>query len=373
LKKKIQGSGFKVQGSQGTDVAHRILEDAVRARVFPGAAVDVGSSGGPVWQDALGTLGFDDSSRESAAVSPAVPTQLDTPFDLASLTKPIATAAIFMQLVDAGAVVLDERVSACFPEWAGDDRAAATVGDLLEHASGLPARLLDAPPDRRREFEHDICGIPLEYVPHTRSIYSDLGFILLGFLAADRGHASLSSQFEAIARAVAPGLTFSLPIEFRHRAAPTIALADDLRRGRVLIGEVHDSYAAALGGAAGHTGLFGNALAVGAYARAMLRAARGDRDVPTPFTPDLVRRFTTRTLVPGSSRALGWDTMLPTSSCGTHMSPSAFGHVGFTGTSLWIDPDRDRYFVLLTNRVNGGGSLDEMRTVRRAFHDALNL
>jgi CubicO group peptidase (beta-lactamase class C family) len=353
------------------NVARRILEDAVRSRVFPGAAVDVGSSAGPIWQDALGTLAFADSSGESTALFPAVPTRLDTPFDLASLTKPIATAAIFMQLVDAGAVVLDERVSACFPEWAGDDRAAATVGDLLEHASGLPARLLDPPPDGRREFEHDICGLPLEYAPRTRSVYSDLGFILLGFLAADRGHASLASQFEAIVRAVAPELTFSLPVVSRQRAAPTTALADDVRRGRVLIGEVHDSYAAALGGAAGHSGLFGSAPAVGAYARAVLKAARGGGDVPKPFTPDLVRRFTARSAVPGSSRALGWDTMLPTSSCGTRMSASAFGHVGFTGTSLWIDPDRDRYFVLLTNRANGGGSLDEMRSVRRSFHDAI--
>ena len=138
----------------------------------------------------------------------------------------------------------------------------------------------------------------------------------------------------------------------------------------MLIGEVHDNYAAALGGVAGHAGSVRHRCRVGAYARAVLKAARGDRDVPAPFTPDLVRRFTTRGEVPGSSRALGWDTMLPTSSCGTRMSPSAFGHVGFTGTSLWIDPVRDRYFVLLTNRAHGGGSLEQMREVRRAFHDA---
>jgi CubicO group peptidase (beta-lactamase class C family) len=93
--------------------------------------------------------------------------------------------------------------------------------------------------------------------------------------------------------------------------------------------------------------------------------------VPPPFSPELTARFTARSDVPGSSRALGWDTMLPTSSCGSNMSPQAFGHVGYTGTSLWIDPVRDRYFVLLTNRVFGGGTADQMRTVRRAFHDAL--
>src|SRR5204862_2713374 len=121
----------------------------------------------------------------------------------------------------------------------------------------------------------------------------------------------------------------------------------------------------------GHAGLFGTARAVGRFARAVLGAARGDSTQPLPFTPPLVTLATTKSTVPRSSRALGWDTMLRTSSCGTEMSAAAFGHVGFTGTSLWIDPARDRYFVLLTNRVFGGGTLDDMRTVRRAFHDAL--
>src|SRR5206468_1806032 len=154
-------------------------------------------------------------------------------------------------------------------------------------------------------------------------------------------------------------------------AAPTMALPTDVRRGRLLVGEVHDDYAAALGGVAGHAGLFSTAAAVGAFAQMILRAASGDDSVPVPFSPALVTRFVTRSSVPGSSRALGWDTMLPTSSCGTRMSASAFGHVGFTGTSLWIDPQRDRYFVLLTNRACDGGTLEQMRAVRIAFHDAL--
>ena len=126
----------------------------------------------------------------------------------------------------------------------------------------------------------------------------------------------------------------------------------------------------AAGGVSKTSGLFGSAPGVGAFARTVLRAARGDAAMPPPFTPALLRLFTANTSVPGSSRALGWDTMLPTSSCGTRMSAAAFGHVGFTGTSLWIDPARDRYFVLLTSRTLGG-TLDEMRAVRRAFHDAL--
>ena len=118
--------------------------------------------------------------------------------------------------------------------------------------------------------------------------------------------------------------------------------------------------------------MFGTASGVGAFARTVVRAARGsERGLPHPLSTSLVQEFTTKTAVAGSSRALGWDTMLPTSSCGTRMSAAAFGHVGYTGTSLWIDPARDRYFVLLTNRAFGGGTLDQMRTVRRAFHDAL--
>jgi CubicO group peptidase (beta-lactamase class C family) len=167
------------------------------------------------------------------------------------------------------------------------------------------------------------------------------------------------------------GLTFTLPLAARALAAPTLPEPNDPRRGRMLVGEVHDDYAAALGGVAGHAGLFGSAPEVGTFARGLLRALRGERNAPPPFTPEMVRLFLTKSTVPGSSRALGWDTMLPTSSCGTRMSASAFGHVGFTGTSLWIDPGRDRYFVLLTNRACGGGTLDQMRGVRRAFHDAL--
>ena len=348
------------------DDARRVIDRARAAGVFPAATMEAGSSASPIWSDACGT-------------------DLQTLFDLASLTKVVATTTLVMELVRTGALRLEEPVSAFFGEWRGADREAVTVRDLLEHASGLPARLVDAPPVGRREFEHDICATRLEYAPRTQSIYSDLGFILLGFLAADRGGASLAELVARITVRLQPGLlTFEFPADVRRLAAPTRPMDEDSRRGRVLTGEVHDHYAAALGGVAGHAGLFGTAASVGAFARAVLRAARDtDREAreeereafsrayAEPFVPALVREFTAKSTVPGSSRALGWDTMLPTSSCGTRLSPRAFGHVGYTGTSLWIDPVRDRYFVLLTNRVYGGGTLDDMRTVRRAFHDAL--
>jgi serine-type D-Ala-D-Ala carboxypeptidase len=341
------------------DDARRVIERAVSARIFPAAAVAVGDSNGVLWDEAFGTLTFDPSASATA---------IDTPFDLASLTKVIGTTSVVMELVRTSALGLDERVAACFAEWRGRDREHVNIRHLLEHASGLPARLFDVPPVGRREFEHEICGMPLEYVPGVASVYSDLGFILLGFLAADRGAAALEELFLRIGCA---GLTFTLSQDDRKRTAPTSPMDEDERRGRLLHGEVHDNYAAALGGVAGHAGLFGSAPAVGDFARTVLRSARGDGSQPTPFIPALVKTFTTRGSVAGSSRALGWDTMLTTSSCGQRMSTAAFGHVGFTGTSLWIDPVRDRYFVLLTNRACLGGTLEEMRTVRRAFHDAL--
>jgi CubicO group peptidase (beta-lactamase class C family) len=356
--------------SEQIEAARSLLRDGVARRYFPAAVAEVGNRDSAIWREAFGTLTFD----------PSAPAATDeTVFDLASLTKPIVTTSVVLELIVTHALSLESPLAAIFSEWSGPERASATIRDLLEHSSGLPARLLDAPPSTRREFEHDICALPLEYAPRTRSIYSDLDFILLGFFAEDRGRAPLAQQFASIRdrlNTVVPAaetdvLTFDVPHAARARTAPTIAMAEDLRRGRTLVGEVHDNYAAALGGVAGHAGLFGTAGGVGAFARAVLRAALDDRRIPAPLTPALVHLATRKTAVPGSSRALGWDTMLPTSSCGTEMSPAAFGHVGFTGTSLWIDPVLDRYFVLLTNRVCGGGTSEDVQTVRRSFHNLM--
>ena len=350
------------------DAAREILERAIAGRVVPAASVDAGSSAGSLWTDALGTLTFDSVSQ---------PATIHTSFDLASLTKVIATTTLIMELVRTSRVRVDEWVWRFFDEWRGADRDGVTVRDLLEHTSGLAARLVDPPPLSRREFEHEICRMRLEYVPRTQALYSDLDFILLGLLAVDAGGASLPQLLDRITARLKPdtpndgGLTFGLVGDAKRLAAPTRPPVSDPRRGRILRGEVHDDYAAALGGVAGNAGLFGTASAVGAFARAVLRAARGHGGGPPPLSPELVAQFTTRSEVPGNSRSLGWDTMLLTSSCGTRMSRRAFGHVGFTGTSLWIDPERDRYFVLLTNRAWSGASLEDMRTVRRAFHDAL--
>jgi CubicO group peptidase (beta-lactamase class C family) len=348
------------------NAARPILLRAIDARIFPAAVAEVGDRSGVRWREAFGTLAFDDAR---ATVDTTI-------FDLASLTKPIATTSIVIDLVARGQLQMGAPLTTLFADWRGADRDSVTVQDLLEHASGLAARLMDSPSTTRRELEHDICALPLEYPPRTKSIYSDLGFILLAFLAADAGGQPFEALFDRVnarvpRRASDQLLAFGVATGDRERTAPTQPLAEDLRRGRRLVGEVHDNYAAALGGVAGHAGLFGNAAGVGSFARAVLAGALGDESLPSPFSPALVMQATRRSDVPGSSRALGWDTMLPTSSCGTRMSQDAFGHVGFTGTSLWIDPRRDRYFVLLTNRVCGGGTEADIKDVRRSFHDAL--
>lgn len=353
------------------DDAVQLLQEATARRIFPAAVAEVGSSEGVHWRHAFGALTFDADAPLTAP---------DTVFDLASLTKPMATTAVVLRLAADGRLPLDTRIATLFHEWAGAGRESVTVQDLLEHAGGLSPRLIDQPPDDARAFEHEICTMPLEYAPRTRAVYTDLGFILLAMACTRVARTPFPQLVDALIADVAmaahavgddAGLYSRVPPARLPFTAPTTPMLEDHRRGRRLVGEVHDNYAAALGGLAGHAGLFGTAPGVGVYAQRLLRAQRGDASLRPPFTPAWTALATQRSTVPESSRALGWDTMKPTSSCGTRLSTEAFGHVGFTGTSLWIDPERDRYYVLLTNRVCDGGTSEDMQVVRRAFHDSL--
>ena len=347
------------------------LDEAIARGAFPGATIEVGQSDGPTWQHAAGTLTYDSDS-------PAV--TFDTIYDLASLTKVLSTTPLMMRAVDAGRIDLDTPVAAHFADWRGTDRESVTIRDLLSHSSGLTAYLpFFRDYTGRVEYQQAICSLPLEYEPRSKSIYSDLGFILLGFLLEDAHppsaafggapgtsdpSAALAIQFRRLATFITPEpLTFNPPREWRERTAPTEI---DQWRGRLLAGEVHDENAWALGGAAGHAGLFGTAAAVGAFARAAMRTIVGEHLLASPAT---MGQFIARRDIPNSSRALGWDTMLPTSSCGTRLSPSAIGHTGFTGTSLWIDWERDYYVVLLTNRVHPSRENQLIRDFRPRVHD----
>ncbi len=373
----------------GADLSEptRLIERAIASRAFPAATIEVGRRAHVIWRRAFGRLTY-------AAGAPA--TSDDTIFDLASLTKVIATATLVMRAVDdaAGTLALDDRVADRLPAWRGDDREHVSIADLLEHASGLTAYLpFFRDHHGRAEFERAICTLPLEYAPRTQSIYSDLGFMLLAFILEDVNGRPFSGQFDRIIRlppsheasaarrslggggkAEATGsareaeeqpLLFNPPRPMRARCAPTEL---DLWRGRLLQGEVHDENTWTLGGAAGHAGLFGTAASVGAFARLVLEGFSGGSRLAKPET---IARFAQISTVPASSRALGWDTMLPTSSCGTRLSPRAIGHTGFTGTSLWIDPAQDLYLVLLTNRVHPTRENNAIQSVRRAVHDAV--
>ena len=353
--------------------AAAIVRDAIAAGAFPAASVEVGRASGPLWRDATGRLTYD---------ADAAPVDHQTIFDLASLTKVLATATLTMRAADEGRLTLDDPVARWLRQWRGRDRETVTIHDLLAHSSGLTAYLPFFRDYRGRfEFEHAICSLPLEYEPRSTSLYSDLGFMLLGFILEDaqppgpgfRGapgatdlSRSLATQFHRLASFfTAEPLRFNPPRAWRAIVAPTEV---DSWRGRMLVGEVHDENTWALGGAAGHAGLFGTAAAVGAFARVVLRTIAGDALLARVAT---MRRFIARTDVPGSSRALGWDTMLPTSSGGTLLAPTSNGHTGFTGTTLWIDWERDLYVVFLTNRVHPTRENDDIRHVRPRLHDAI--
>ncbi len=342
----------------------RVLLDAVASGACPAAVVETGSATAAEWAEAVGRLTFDEG---------APPATLDTVFDLASLTKVIATAPLAMRAAAENRLPLDARVASHSTPWGdGPARASVTIRDLLSHCSGLTGWLpLYRDHRGRAEFESTIGQLPLEYPPRTVSVYSDLGFILLGFLLADAYRATLETQFARLVADALGGaeLTYLPPPEWRRRTAPTEV---DTWRGRLLQGEVHDENAFALGGVAAHAGVFGTAAAVGAYARLVLRVLAGSDEANPWMAPALAREFVARRDgIPGSSRALAWDTTRPTSSCGTHLSEAAFGHTGFTGTSLWIDPARGRYIVLLTNRVHPTRENQAILHVRPALHDAI--
>lgn len=338
--------------------ARGVIARAIDERAFPAAVAEVGDATRPVWTEAFGQLTF-----EAAAPSATS----DTIFDLASLTKVLATTPLVMQLVERGTLGLDDPVSRHLPAWAGRERDGVTLRDLLAHCSGLPAyRPLYLRERGDAAFQSVICALPLEYAPRSQSRYSDLDMMLLGFILG--GSSGLPSRLAGLLQQmrVADPLQFDPPARWRTFIAPT---AQDPYRGRLLVGEPDDANAWALDGAAGHAGMFGTAPAVGAFARHLLQVLDGRTGA---FQRGTLETFIARRDdVPGSTRALGWDTMKETSSCGSRMSPRAFGHPGYTGTSLWIDPERGVYAVLLTNRVHPARTNVTIREVRRAFHDAV--
>ena len=337
--------------------AQRVVEDGLADAAFPAAAVSVGRRSGALWEAAFGRLSYDDNAP---ACTP------DTIFDLASLTKVIATASIAMSLVRSGRLDLDGRAAEHFSEWAADDRAHITIRQLLDHSSRLPARVLGWQQTAGRNgYRALLAATPLERPVGSTAVYSDAGFLSLGLILEAVGGDTLDRQFASIFRRSIDPIQYRPLANQYDRIAPT---EFDPWRGRTLCGEVHDENAAAIGGVAGHAGLFGTANAVGRFARIVLATFHEDTALATP---ELMRTFAKRSDVPGSSRALAWDTALPTSSSGSRLRPTAIGHTGFTGTSLWIDWESDFYAVLLTNRVHATRTNEKLIPLRPKFHNAV--
>jgi len=329
------------------------LDSVITAGAAPGAVLGV-SVAGQRYVYATGRL-----TRDEPA--PAEPT---TVYDLASLTKVVGLTAAAMLAVEDGRLELDAPVQRYVPAFQGERKQRVTIRLLLAHVSGLPAWRPLFRETETREQAFALADItPLSSSPGTTDVYSDLGLIVLTQAVEAVYHERLDSL---LARRIFQPLGMTsvgfLPAEDRARIAPTEL---DPWRGRMLRGEVHDENAARLNGVSGHAGLFGSAPDLLTFGEWMLAVRRYDGTaVPQagllpappavpPFRRSTVEEFTRRqNLVPGSHRALGWDTPSPGSSAGVLLSPSSIGHVGFTGTSLWIDPEHQLVIVLLSNRVN---------------------
>jgi len=316
-----------------------VVERGITAGGFPGASVVVGRRGAAVMQRGFGRLGWEKSSAPVAADR--------TIYDLASLTKVIATTTAVMILYDEGKINLDAPVSLYVPGFSGGAKDRVTVRMLLEHRSGLPAgRDLWRSAHTPEEAKAEVISTSLGCEPGRCYEYSDLGADMLGFVVEAAANENLDTFLqERVWTPLGMSDTGFRPADsLKYRIAPT---ETNSPRGYSLQGEVHDENAYALGGVAGHAGLFSTAADLSVFAQMMLNG--GEYDGTRIVADSTVALFTTRA---AGTRALGWDTCGGSGSCGKYLGDDAYGHTGFTGTSLWIDPTRDMFVILLTNRVH---------------------
>lgn len=348
--------------------AYALLDGAVADGAFPGGVLAVGLDG-QVATHPFGTLARSGKAQRVEA---------ETIYDVASLTKPIVTTTAVMMLFERGSLDLDAPVAHYMPEFAAAAksdptpswRSRVTVRMLLLHDSGLPGH---------REFfrvaksadtmSRLVMAEPLVREPGTQIEYSDLGFILLGEIIERLTGDSLDefARKNIFTLLGMDASMFNPPRGLRARIAP--AQHDMTYRKRLLRGEVDDENAWAMGGVAGHAGLFSTASDIAIFAQMMLNG--GVYAHQRLVRRETIEQFTRREAVGVSARALGWDVPTPGSSSGTHFSPASYGHLGFTGTSLWIDPSRKAFVVLLTNRVHPTRANERIKQVRPALHDAV--
>lgn len=328
----------------------RLVEQGIADRKMPGAVVLVGYRGQVVWHRAYG--------HRQLRPEP-LPMLEDTVFDLASLTKPIATATSVMRLIEAGELALRDRVADHLPPFASQGKGEVTVEELLLHIGGLiPDNAMADYEQGAEQSIENFLSLGLNYEPGTRFRYSDVGFQVLGeLIRAKTGKDVAQYAAETIFQPLGMRETAYLPAEpLRRRSAAT-----QEREGRWMVGEVHDPRAYAMGGVAGHAGLFGTAADLAVYAQMLLGG--GQFGGVAILSPESVRTMTAGYRVPGGVRGLGWDKSSGYSSNrGKTMTAAAFGHGGFTGTAIWIDPGLDLFVIFLSNRVHpdGKGSVNPL-------------
>jgi len=340
--------------------AFGILEKAIAARAFPACSLAVTFRGELVAHKALGRFTYDPAAPEVATASL---------FDLASLTKVVATTAMAMILYERGLLDLEAPVTAIVFEFADNDprRRDITLRTLLAHSSGLPAyEKLFLRAQSREDLLQAAFTTQLAAAPGARAEYSDIGFIILGVALERLADESLDAfcQREIFGPLGMTHTTFNPMHDLKDSIPPT---ADDRTfRHHIIQGEVQDENASVLGGIAGHAGLFSTAEDLAIFAHAMLNAGH------PILRSSTIELFSRRESAPaGTSRALGWDTPAAPSQSGKYFSSRSFGHLGYTGTSLWIDPDRQLSISLLTNRTWPDCQNQAIKQVRPAFHDAV--
>ncbi len=320
-----------------------IVAEGIEQKKMPGCVVCIGRRGKIVLLRAYG----------NKQVKPAeVPMTTDTVFDLASITKPMATATSIMLLVERGQLKLDDKVTAIIPDFAANGKEGITIHDLLIHQSGLlPDNALADYDDGPEAAIQKICALKLQAPTGSKFIYSDVNFILLGeIVRRTSGKTVHEFSRDNIFQPLGMKETGYLPDEaLRARAAPT-----EERDGHLMQGEVHDPRAFQLGGVAGHAGLFSTAEDIAIFAQMML--GRGDYQGTRIMSPETFALMTRGEKVSSGIRGLGWDKRTGYSiNRGKGLSDAAFGHGGFTGTVLWIDPELELFVIFLSNRVHPDG------------------
>lgn len=345
-------------GRELRDSIARVLRDAVNDRAFPGAYAVVGDSRGVLAEGGAGHLDWASSPR---------PTRR-TIWDLASLTKVVGTTTALAQLVERGAVSLDSAVQRYVPEWTGPGKESVTVRHLLTHTSGLPAFLeYDKQTHDKDSLATLLFTTPLEHAPGEKMVYSDIGAFMMGRVIERVSGEPLDRYVSAhVFRPLRMRETMFRPSpELRSRIAP---VEFDSARGGHLRGLPSDERAFYLGGVAAHAGLYSTAADLSRFARMLLRG--GTLDSARIVGPETIKQFTAYADSANSNRALGWQKP-PAAWAGQYMSSRAFGHTGFTGTSIAIDPELDLFVILLSNRVNPSRNTQKYVAVRSQLADAV--